>query len=368
MEQPVDLSIATRDFDLNLLDEDSRDIGTDRFAEAIAAYFAHQFEPMGGQVMVGVSQEEIKVSWVPDGASVSPTDYAVSLLKEGRYEEAIPLLRLLHSAQPDDSIVLYNLGIAESDQGEFEAAIDHLTLATQIDPTNWRAYIGLGVAQQRVGDTQAAARSLARAVEVEPGDGHAHLNLGAVLEHMDRSEEAEHHLREAVRLLPDNQQAVFGLAYTLEQRGVAGQLAEADALYQRAVALDPQSEIAELARRALSVLAQRTFDNKTAMPVRMDAAIYCLAGLQTFAPMTQAEVQAVAMEIGMVGAKGLDINNPASQYKLRSLPGTFSGLNLISLMYVGFKQINPSLDIGFDLSSEYALAQEMFAAQKRPSE
>ncbi len=364
MEQPVDLSIATRDFDLNLLDEDSRDIGTNHFAEAVAAYFAHQFEPMGGRVIVGVSQEEIKVSWEPEGASVSPTDYAVTLLKEGRYEEAIPLLRLLHSAQPDDSVVLYNLGIAESDQGGFEAAIDYLTLATQIDPTNWRAYIGLGVAQQRVGDIEAAERSLERAVEVEPGDGHAHLNLGAVLEHMDRSEEAERHLREAVRLLPDNQQAVFGLAHKLEQSGSEGKLTEADALYQRAVALDPQSKIAELARRALSALAQQTFYNKTPMPVRMDAAIYCLAGLQTFAPMTQAEVEAVAMEIGMLGAQGLDINSPTSQYTLRSLPGTFSGLNLISLMYVGFKQIAPSMDIGFNLSSEYALAQEMFATEK----
>lgn len=40
MEQPLNFMIDARDFDLNLLDEDSRSIGTERFAEAVGAYFA----------------------------------------------------------------------------------------------------------------------------------------------------------------------------------------------------------------------------------------------------------------------------------------------------------------------------------------
>ena len=364
MEQPLDFTVATRDFDLHLLPEDSRDIGTDRFAAAVAHYFGHQFDPMGGNAMVSVSPQEIVVSWTPDAMSVEPADYAVSLLNGGRQSEAIPLLRLLLSARPDDGTVLYNLGIAESDLGEMEAAISHLRRATEIDSKDANAYVALGVAQQRVGDTEAAWRSLARAVEVEPRNGHAHRNLGAVLGSLGRGEGAERHLREAARLLPNDQQALYGLAFLLEQSGGAEQLTEADGLYRRAVALDPQSEIAELARRALNGLAERTFHKERDLPVRMEAVLYCLHALQLFSKMTEAEVKSVSFEIGMLGARGLDINNPASSYTLRSLPGVFSGLNLMSMMYVGFRQIAPDQDIGFDLASEYTVAQQMLSGKE----
>ena len=118
MEQPLNFTLDVRDFDLNLIYEDSREIGTPRFAEAVAEYFAHQFEPMGGSVTVGMSQDEIMVSWVPEGTSPSPVDHALSLLREGNLSAAVPLLRLLLSARPDDDTILYNLGMAESDLGE----------------------------------------------------------------------------------------------------------------------------------------------------------------------------------------------------------------------------------------------------------
>ena len=364
MEEPLNFTIDTRDFDLNALDEDSRVIGTDRFAEAIAAYFASQFEPMGGRVTVGMSEKEIAVSWVPDGVSPSPLERAVSLLREGRYQEAIPLLRPLLLARPDDDLVLYNLGMAESNRGELGEAVRHLTRATEIDPQNGNALVGLSVAQQRGGDTQAALKSLERAIGLDPDNGQAHLNLGAVLGGIGRGEEGRRHLREAARLMPGDQRAMYALAYGLEQGGSAEQLAEADGLYKQTIALDGQSDLAEQARRSRSGLAQRSFRAKTEMPARMDAVMYCLSALQKFATMSQGQVQAVAFEIALLGQRGLDVNNPNPQYTLRSLPGDYSGLHLMSLMYVGFKQLAPDKDIGFDLAEEYRTAQRMLSAEK----
>lgn len=93
------------------------------------------------------------------------------------------------------------------------------------------------------------------------------------------------------------------------------------------------------------------------MPVRMDAVMYCLGALQKFAKMSQGEVQAVAFEIALLGQRGLEVNNPDSRYTLRSLPGDYSGLHLMSLMYAGFKQLAPDKDISFDLAEEYRTAQ-----------
>jgi hypothetical protein len=87
--------------------------------------------------------------------------------------------------------------------------------------------------------------------------------------------------------------------------------------------------------------------------------MYCLSALQRFSKMTISEIKKIAFEIGLKGTGGLDTNDPSPKYQLISLPGNFSGLNLVCHMYVGFKAFAPEQDIGFDLSKEYALATNL---------
>jgi hypothetical protein len=58
----------------------------------------------------------------------------------------------------------------------------------------------------------------------------------------------------------------------------------------------------------------------------------------------------------MLGTKGIKVNDPDKRYTLKSMEGTFSGLQLVCYQFVGFKRIAPQLDIGFDLSKEYEAA------------
>ena len=67
----------------------------------------------------------------------------------------------------------------------------------------------------------------------------------------------------------------------------------------------------------------------------------------------------ISVEIAMLGTKGLSVNDPSGKYTLRSLPGSFSGLHLLCLQYVGFKIIDPSVDIGFDVAAEYEEAKRL---------
>jgi hypothetical protein len=97
---------------------------------------------------------------------------------------------------------------------------------------------------------------------------------------------------------------------------------------------------------------------------RMDAVMYCLDALEKFDGLTPEQVQAVTLEIAMLGRQGLDTNDPTPKYRLRSLPGEFTGLHLVSLLYVGFEQINPGHDVGFDLSQEYETAQQLFSRKR----
>jgi hypothetical protein len=85
-----------------------------------------------------------------------------------------------------------------------------------------------------------------------------------------------------------------------------------------------------------------------------------VGALQRFEGMPLAEIQKISFEIAMLGTRGLDVNDPAEQYTLRSIPGKFSGLHLLCIEYVGFQKIDPKLDLGFDLSAEYEAARAMF--------
>ena len=62
----------------------------------------------------------------------------------------------------------------------------------------------------------------------------------------------------------------------------------------------------------------------------------------------------------MLGRNGLDINDAAQKYTLKSLPGKFSGLHLVSIMYAGMKILAPNEEAGIDLSREYSEARKLF--------
>jgi hypothetical protein len=91
----------------------------------------------------------------------------------------------------------------------------------------------------------------------------------------------------------------------------------------------------------------------------MDAVMYCLAALKKFGEITPDNVRRVGFEIATLGMNGINVNDPNSEYRLRSLPGTFTGLQLLCYEYTAFKQFAPEIDIGFDVSKEHAEAKRM---------
>jgi len=58
-------------------------------------------------------------------------------------------------------------------------------------------------------------------------------------------------------------------------------------------------------------------------------------------------VQKIGFEVAALGMKGFDVNDSTQKYQLRSLPGRFSGLHMVSLMYAAFKR---ALNNNFSIS------------------
>lgn len=260
------------------------------------------------------------------------------------------------------------IGVVSSDRvGQIDEARRHLLKALELAPQQTNTLVALGVAYQRGKDPDpdAALNYLIRAVNQDPTNPYAHRNLGAVLAKLGRYEEAESHFRSAYELMPNDQMNVHGLAIGLTELGGEDQLEEADELYKQVIGLNPQSELAELARQARTKLAQRSFREATG-GVRPDAIMYCLSALEKFKEMSPERVKAIALEIGILGRSGIDVNNPDTRYHLKNMQGDFSGLQLMSLMYVAFKQISPESDIQFDLAKEYEAALRLHGHRPKP--
>ena len=96
------------------------------------------------------------------------------------------------------------------------------------------------------------------------------------------------------------------------------------------------------------------------------AVFYFISALERYDTLPDEKVREIAFEIAIIGQNGLDYADAEAKYTLRSIPGkNFSGLQLMCLMYAGFKHIAPELDQGLDLHEPYLTALELFRQKSK---
>ena len=357
--EPFFFQHSLADFDITKLPLDPQvlDGNPSILTASVRAYYEELLTKLGGTAAVAIANGVVSVQWYPGtGDAVEMVfDHACKLLEQGDHVSAEPLLRMLLGRMPDDPRFLYNLGMSLSDQGKTEEAIELLEALVENEPGSSNGWTALGVAYARNGQHDKVEDAFRRALEIDPTNPHALRNLGA-LRNQSAPEEALEDLWKAARLLPKDQGAQFAYARCLLDLGQSG---EADAILTKVIELDPLSEIAEMAKAERRKLAHERMRASVNGGLRMDAVFYCLDALRKFADMSADQMKSVVFEIAVLGQSGLDINDLEEKYTLKSLPGSYSGLHLVSLMYAGFKKINPALESGIDLSREYAQARKL---------
>ena len=93
--------------------------------------------------------------------------------------------------------------------------------------------------------------------------------------------------------------------------------------------------------------------------------MYLLDALEQFSSMQSDEVKHIVLEIAVMGEEGIEYASPEEKYSLKSLPQkAMSGLQLMCLMYAGFKQVAPEMDPEMDLEDEYQQALGIWKAKK----
>jgi len=356
-EQIYRLSIPLNEITLHLF-PDTSGLETEAFVHAITARVREVFANLNGVIQsMTVSETQVQVTWKPDGRQPDFVGSIGEILKKGQYLDGSLLLELFLSNDPDNTDLLYNLGMAYSDQNILDRAVTLLTQLVQLAPDHINAHVALGVALLRQGKDEEGVRELELAVKLSPENIWARRDLGVGLIRLGRFAEAESHLLEATKIDPKDQSAWFGYGQALE---ALGKVKDADQAYIQAIQKDEFSQVAELARKARSKFAQESFRSVTPGTPRMDAVMYCLNALQVLEGLSLDQVKKIGIEIALLGTRGFDINNPQKKYTIKALPGEFSGLQLLCIEYVAFKKFAPGQDIGFDIGTEYNSALKLF--------
>jgi Flp pilus assembly protein TadD len=366
MSQPIHFVIHEKDFDLSLLPPEARTPGTPGFRKHVTDYVRQQYAQAGGETTVEFTGGSIAVTWTPDQATDNPMQAILQLLNEGRYGEAEPILKTLLQANPKDHEALYNLGMVYSDQGRLPEACDLLRRATVVDPDHANSWVALGVAALRANDVQQARPALERAVELEPDNPFALRTLGSLSLMAGDPAQAVPPLRRAADLSPQDPVTRLTLAQALLEQDADQHAHEADTLLQSVLRLAPPGEIAEKAKDLRRKIAGDSFRDHAIGGLRPDAVMYCVDALERFSGKTQAELAPLVMEMAALGEKGLPVNDPDQRFRLRLIEGEFSGLQIVCMMHVGLKLLDPKLGSGFDIDREYATALTMHKNKNSP--
>jgi tetratricopeptide (TPR) repeat protein len=284
--------------------------------------------------------------------------YAEQLFQNRQFDQASKVLEQLISDDPDDSNLLYNLGMCYTEIGKPDLAIKTLSRIIELEKDNSNVYVAIGYAYSKTGNNSKAKECFLNALELDSSNSYALRNLGALYGKEGEYAKGIECLKKSFDINPRDSNTTYGLGLLYFN---LGDLDNANDFLKKTLQIDDKSAISENARDLLREIA---VINLKSEGFRTDAMFYCIHALQFYEKKSYDEIKKISFEIAFKGRQGLDINDPTQKYTLTSIEGIFTGLQLVSYMYVGFKRIEPKKDIGIDLSKEYDMALKYMALKR----
>jgi hypothetical protein len=136
-----------------------------------------------------------------------------------------------------------------------------------------------------------------------------------------------------------------------------GDLTGAKENFERSVALGGPEHLQSIARDYLAKYEQDA-DRDGDGGFNPIAYQYMTEALERLSGIDSELKKAVVIELVLLAAKGIAINDLETKHRLRTLDGEFNGMYLACLFYAAVQEVTPGQDIGIDFSREYQKAKE----------
>lgn len=179
-----------------------------------------------------------RASAVKDARGV--VNEAMKLAGEGKFAEALARYNQVMEVGVDKTL-LNDRGHVKLQVGDFYGALADFEFALLQDSTYAVACNNRGLAKQRLGDREGALADFSRAIALDSTRALFYSNRGFVFYEADEYDEAEKNFLRATQLNPQSPDEFYLLAevYRLTDKP----LADAVALYDKAIALNPKNPI-----------------------------------------------------------------------------------------------------------------------------
>jgi tetratricopeptide (TPR) repeat protein len=332
---------------------------------------------------------------------------------KGEHAKAADILRKALELNPAHPSARRDLAMVCQQTGDFEAARDHLIEVLRLNPSDaWALVILANHYLGQENDPDAAEPFLRQALDLKPGDTWALNSMGSAMLARKRPQEALEFFDKAISGSPDFGNAYLGKATVLLETGDSARAASVlEAMFQAAKKQDTRSE--PVFRQAQMLYAQT---EAALADQKAGAAREAVLALETNAeelsgyPVSEIEEDLeakVVAKMRMAWKHNADhhtlvlrkeanlpaavrhhicahelmhvimeseardegrnrwFSDPDRKHTLASLPGReLTGLQMMCMMYAGFKRFAPELDPGMDLQREYEEAQRMHKGAK----
>jgi tetratricopeptide (TPR) repeat protein len=189
-------------------------------------------------------KNEDAIHFFNEALKLSPGDAQIYLLLSGVYqkldnpEKVRETLKRAVEAAPQDKDVHYYYAVTLVTDGKYDEAEEHLRKAIEIDSMFEKAYYEMGVVKFEKEDFEEAESYLKRAVEINPELEDGWFSLGVVQFKLKKYGDAVQSFQKFTELKPEDEQGWFYLGSSLYE---VGQLDNALAAIDRVLALNPDS-------------------------------------------------------------------------------------------------------------------------------
>ena len=192
-----------------------------------------------GQSRGPVADAEQK-SWVvadlPVGA-MQRFDYAASLAREHRFDEAVEQFRIGLRFAPNDETAHDKLGNLFFDQSKFDEAATHFAQAARLAPRNADFHSDYGCALERLDRKDEASAEHKAALRLGPKSARVHYNYAMFLGRAGQIDSAITEFQTALKYNPKSAEAHYDLGSAL---GIKGDIEGAKMHYLMAQRLNPK--------------------------------------------------------------------------------------------------------------------------------
>jgi len=172
----------------------------------------------------------------PPAAAGKSVGEALELLKAGKNEEAIPILKDYLEKTPNNAPIQFTLGKAYIVTKQYDLAIPPLAKSLAIDAGHAGSHFFLGIAYSEMGQDDDALKEFLAEIPISPNQDAAYSNAASIYEKQGKLDPAIEYYRKAVEINPTRAEMHASLAGLYEKKG---DQAKAETEYKALADVDP---------------------------------------------------------------------------------------------------------------------------------